>query len=525
MSNHYEMDGIDLNIINGGRILSAGHDLHSVWSGQDLSNPPIDFDGPYGDEFMVYGGDMGEENDTNHDAVVAHMIGRQPTELFHGGDTYGSGGYSASEDAYAAFEAYISAGKFFHTHGNHDYDFVPTKNDLNGTLGDQVISAGITSWDYYEMPHTDVDFPTDWKTSSGTAGGFTTGGLSPFGFGETQAASAVGGTDLNHGGDTADKFINYLFRTTVTDTQVTGGMVLEFSFDDALAIYVNGTYVMSWNMIHPITPLSGSIDTIAVDSGTAQNGSTIFDESTDPAYIAILDSDLFDQATNTVAILLKNKDKTSTDCWFNCDAWNYTFPTVTHHGQMGYSHEGPGHGIMAVAPYLPTNCHMFTRSIGDVDYHFISSGRRTNGDFVAGAWRDENSETKYWLEDAIANSTAAFQFVVTHDSPHSHASGKSFSHQEYIYGLSGLNGLIHGDDHQTQVLRQNGGSFLIIGASNFRNSSRSNNGTPAGWDALYFDNTAQNNYYVEMKSTSEYCRIQLIDPTDSSAKYTLTIGA
>ena len=99
--------------------------------------------------------------------------------------------------------------------------------------------------------------------------------------------------------------------------------------------------------------------------------------------------------------------------------------------------------------------------------------------------------------------------------------GKSWDYQEYLYrtpALSGLNGLLHGDDHQTQIIKKEnagGKMFYIIGASNFRNSSRTNaglGGTNANeWTVEYVDATAQNNYYIEMKSTTNLLRVQLID--------------
>ena len=249
----------------------------------------------------------------------------------------------------------------------------------------------------------------------------------------------------------------------------------------------------------------------------------------------VVDGSLFDQTTNTLAVMVKNQNLTSSDCWFDIDLTNYTFPSVGVFGAMAYTCEDAGMGIRAIAPYLPARSERYVRSVANVDYFFIGSGRNTNNNYTtSGAPWDASVDANYrisknvqWLSDAVAASTAEFKFIVTHDPPHSHAANKSFQHNEYMYdlpALSSVNGILHGDDHLTQILQKpnpNDASkdFFIIGASNFRNSSRVDNGlggTNANeWTVNYKDLTAQNNYYVELKSTTGLVRIQLIDGNNS----------
>ena len=136
----------------------------------DISTKSYVGDVTYNNDFIIFGSDMGEENDTNHDTVIASMISRTPTEIYHAGDTYPSGGYSASIDGYDAFSSYIDQKKWFHTDGNHDFDFIGTKADLQGTVGSTILASGAGSWDYLEVENSESDFPTDWSTLNGSAG-------------------------------------------------------------------------------------------------------------------------------------------------------------------------------------------------------------------------------------------------------------------------------------------------------------------------------------------------------------------
>ena len=480
----------------------------------------------YNDDFIIFGSDMGEENDINHDAVFASMISRAPTEIYHAGDTYPSGGYSASIDAYDAVSSYIDQKKWFHTDGNHCFDFVGTKSDLQGTVGSVILSAGDAQWDYLEVENSAPDFPTGWKTSSGSTDGFTTGAATPFGYGEAGRTPA---TTLDFGGNSNDKRISYLLRTQIAQSDITSdGLVFEHVFDDAFELYVNGVEVLSYMLAHPVTVTSGAENAIGASKPGAQG--LTFAEYNQGYRMAVIPASLFDQSTNTVAILLKNKDGESSDLWFDCTLTNYTFPSVRSFtgSDLAYISEDSGIGIRGIAPYLPANAERYSRVVGNMEFFFISSGRNSPRDIVrggspntAGNLSFDTSKNADWLANAIEASNAEFKFAVTHDSPHSHASGKSFDYQEYLYrmpSLSGLNGMLHGDDHQTQIIKKEnagGKMFYIMGASNFRNSSRTDNGIGGNdaneWTEEYFDNTAQNNYYIEMKSTTGLVRVQLID--------------
>ena len=70
---------------------------------------------------------------------------------------------------------------------------------------------------------------------------------------------------MDYGADSSNKYFTYLMRTEVDAADVGEGVVIEFTFDDAMAVWVNGVYVMSWNMIFPIETTSGAVDTVAVN--------------------------------------------------------------------------------------------------------------------------------------------------------------------------------------------------------------------------------------------------------------------
>ncbi len=478
----------------------------------------------YNDDFIVFGSDMGEEDDTNHDTVIAAMVARGATEIYHAGDTYPSGGWTPAVEGYDAFSSYIDQQKWFHTHGNHDYDFIAEKGDLQGTVGSVILASGAGSWDYLELENNAAGFPTGWNTNSGSADGFTTGGVTPFGYGES---GATPGTELDFGGDSSNKRITNLLRTQIAQADIAStGVIMEFTFDDAMVIFVNGVEVASYNCVFPLTPSSGSLATVG--STIPSNDDITFGEYNNPKRMIVLDAALFDQTTNTLAIMLKNQNESSSDTWFDCDLTNYTFPSVRSFGNMAYTCEDAGMGIRAIAPYIPQSCDRYIRSVENVDFFFIGSGRNSSRNIVTGGGpqRPDNSKfdvckNEQWLIESIEASTAEFKFVVTHDAPHSHASGKSFNYQEYLYtnpALSGLNGMLHGDDHQSQVVTKpnaGGKQFYIIGASNFRNSGRSNNGlggTNANeWTVNFVDVTAQNNYFVEMKSAPGVVKVEFID--------------
>tara|TARA_R110000765_G_scaffold279101_1_gene376758 strand:+ start:609 stop:2768 length:2160 start_codon:yes stop_codon:yes gene_type:complete len=477
----------------------------------------------WNNDFIIFGSDQGEEDDANHDSVAAAMVSRGATEIYHAGDTYPSGGWTPAVEGYDAFSSYIDQQKWFHTHGNHDYDFIADKGDLQGTVGSVLLASGAGTWDYLELENTAADFPVGWNTNSGGVDGFTAGGITPFGYGE----STTPGTTLDFGGDANNKRITYLMRTQIAQASIAStGVVMEFTFDDAMIIFVNGVEVASYNAAYPVTRTSGSLATV---SGTIPSSQGLtFGERNNSKRMIVLDAALFNQTTNTLAVMVKNQDEGSSDCWFDCDLTNYTFPSVRSFGNMAYTCEDAGMGVRAIAPYIPQSCDRYVRSVANVDYFFLGSGRNSSRDVTTGGGPTEPDSTlagrskgEQWLIDAVESSTAEFKFAVTHDTPHSHASGKSFDYQEYLYttpALSGLNGMLHGDDHQTQITTKpnaGGKQFYIIGASNFRNSGRSNQGlggtNASEWTVNYVDVTAQNNYFVELKSAPGVVKIELID--------------
>ena len=243
-------------------------------------------------------------------------------------------------------------------------------------------------------------------------------------------AGASFGTTLDYGADSNDKRVTYLLRTEIAQADITGsGVVLEHVFDDGYVIFVNGVEVLAYNVKYPLTPGDGAIGVVSSSGGS---DSLTFAEYNNGYRMAVLDASLFNQTTNTVAIMLKNSSITSSDLYFDCVLTNYDFPNVRSFtgSDLAYTSEDAGIGIRGIAPYLPANAERFSRVVENVEYSSLSSGRDSSREITRGGAPeadggidDDKSKNAHWLAEAVAASTAEFKFVVTHDTPHSHASG------------------------------------------------------------------------------------------------------
>ena len=215
---------------------------------------------------VIFLGDYGESTDSNHVVVGNAIIARNPDLIIHGGDTYPSGAPSDAIAGYSIFQDYIDDEKFLHISGNHDLDYTTTLASL--TLGSTIFSLG-SAWKYYSVPNVTL-FPNNWKLNSFDDTSWSDGNGN-FGYGDAQ------NTILDFGGDSLNKYNNYLFRKVIDYSAVTNnGLVLDIRIDDGAEIYVNGVRIYSFNMQYPLT--EGSFARKAISTGISNN--MLYTEST-----------------------------------------------------------------------------------------------------------------------------------------------------------------------------------------------------------------------------------------------------
>lgn len=457
---------------------------------------------------LIFLADFGKDTDVNHDAVGLAIMARNPDEILHGGDTYNSGDPADVITGYRIFQPYIDQQRFYHIRGNHDDDYETELSDISADMGSTIIDWQSNGWKYQHIPNNGA-FPSGWNELGFNDTFWGQNGQAPLGYGETYI-----NTVLNFGPNSSDKYLTQLLRKEFDGNLVTSnGGVLELEFDDGMEIFINGKMVQTWNMVYPVTP-SSTAHTAVLNASTGahvlreyENRITRFDVS---KYINLT-------GTNVIAVMLKQANGTSSDTKFDLRLTNYTFPSVGVFGSYPFEAEGFGDGIFSIAPYMPPKSQNYVRSVGSVDYFCITSGRDTPNSISAGSWRGEFSQSADWLRTAVANSTAPFKFVVTHDTPVTYNNGKYRSFLDFLHldpTLSDLDGLLHGDVHFTALTEKNNG-FIVVDASNFRNSARSDDGLiatdPSSWNTLYKDNTDGNGVFVEITSTNTLCRLEYID--------------
>lgn len=177
------------------------------------------------------------------------------------------------------------------------YEFVGWKqlNSQNKTL----LSTNAT-WRYYDKGSLDN---TGWYKSSYNDASWASG-AAPLGYFTDGTRDYK--TTLSYGGNTQNKRPTYYFRTTVhLDAAPLAGdvMTLNYSVDDGVVIYVNGTEAARYNMPSGNVGYSTFASTYA--SGNPDKGSMT------------LPTSLFKAGDNVIAVELHNNSANSTDVYWS----------------------------------------------------------------------------------------------------------------------------------------------------------------------------------------------------------------
>jgi hypothetical protein len=454
---------------------------------------------------VLFFGDFGNETFTNHDAVAAKLISINPDFLVHTGDTYPTGTPARFLAAYASLQPLINEQKLLHIQGDHCLQAKTVITDL--TLGTQIFAKG-SAWAYFSLPHNTA-FPVDWKLLGFAQTGWSTGaGL--FGYGDAQTVI------LDFGGNTSNKYINYLFRKVVNSSDITSnGLAIQLNCDDGCEIYVNGVRVYSFNIEYPLT--EDSLASHAIND-TADNG-LVYTELYNQ--IIRIPASVFTAGDNQIAVLVKNQDLTSTDISFNMSMHNYTFPSVGVFGSMPYYANGMGDGVRSIMPYLPPYCEQYTKVIGDVELFFFSTGINDDELISAPSGTGANSQSAAWLKQALAASTALYKIVVTHYTPASMVAGRG---RQSLYFLVKnpdypIHAIIHGDVHVTSCLTHLSG-LVVADCSNFNTTSRPSSGSvqseiPTMWENDYFNGVNANNIYIDLKQAAGVVSLDYYNMSDT----------
>lgn len=470
---------------------------------------------------IIFLSDFGEETDVNHDAVGTAIMAREPLEIYHGGDTYPAGSPQSTIDGYAIFQPYIDQQKFYHIRGNHDDDYITSMSDLTDDLGSVIFDKESFGWTYKEIPNNG-SFPEGWNTTTFDDSDWGQNGQAPLGYGDPEV-----NTVLSYGPNENNKYLTQLLRKKFDGNLITSnGLVLELEFDDGIDVFINGKLVQTWAMEYPPTPSTTALAIV----GTGVSGDHRLTEGSNRITRLPVDKYFTTTGMNTIAVMLKQANGTSSDTKFDMRITNYTFPSVGVFGSLPFESEGFGDGIFSIAPYMPAKSRNYVRTVGNVDYFFMATSRDTTERNSAGSWRGDNSYSAHWLRNAVAESTSDFKFVVIHDTPVTYNSGKYRDYMDWLHedpSLSSLTGMLHGDVHFTALTEKDNG-FLIADASNFRNSARTDDGLIATdvdlWKTKFKDNTNGNGLFIEIRSNSSTCRLQFIDRFGAIA-YTHTITA
>jgi hypothetical protein len=458
---------------------------------------------------VIFLSDYGDDTDTNHVVVGNAIIARNPDLIIHGGDTYPSGAPSDAIAGYSIFQDYIDDEKFLHISGNHDLDYTTTLASL--TLGSTIFSLG-SAWKFHSLPNA-TPFPNNWKLTSFDDTSWS-GGTGNFGYGDAQ------NTILDFGGDSLNKYNNYLFRKVIDYSAVTNnGLVLDVRIDDGAEIYVNGVRIYSFNIQYPLT--EGSFARKAISTEISNN--MVYTEST--SQVIRVPSDILQSGENQIAILLKQASEDSSDLTFDMALYNYTFPSVGVFGSRPFYANGYGDGIRSIAPYLPPYLEQYSVVNNNIEFFFLTSGRRSGDGLIASPTMQYSySQGANWLKYALGDSTALVKILITHDTPVTRISGKNRDYFDYLINNPEypLDAIIHGDAHVSSVFKHNETGFKVIDASNFRDSARGDStftqaSNPTQWTNNFIDTTDENNLFLEIRNTNYGARVQFLDVSNNVA--------
>ena len=194
----------------------------------------------------------------------------------------------------------------------------PSGYEFQGWLttgdGKPIMTKG-GSWDYYDQGSLDSK---NWTAASYPAADWQKGNA-PFGYGKDGIA-----TTLDYGSDNNNKRPTVYFRTTVRLEQApasTDNFTLNFTVDDGIIVYVNGTEAGRYNMP------SGNVGYNTFASSYAPNNP---DEAS-----MTLDTKLFHRGNNVIAAELHNNSGNSTDLYWDAELMS-TIGSDTH---VYYSNE------------------------------------------------------------------------------------------------------------------------------------------------------------------------------------------
>lgn len=189
------------------------------------------------------------------------------------------------------------------------------------TLNNTTVLARKSQWMYYDQGSLDGK---TWQSESYNTSGWRTG-QAPLGYGKSGC-----NTTLSYGTNSNSKRPTYYFRTTLNlDSAPSASDIftLDYTVDDGLIIYVNGTEAGRYNMP------SGSVYYSTYATTNAQDNP---DSGT-----MTLNANLFRQGQNTIAVEVHNNSATSSDIYWDasitrgiygegtvvCATQQYTLPT------------------------------------------------------------------------------------------------------------------------------------------------------------------------------------------------------
>ncbi len=167
------------------------------------------------------------------------------------------------------------------------------------TSGETTLLANGSKWSYYDQGSLDGQ---NWTSPTYAANGWSQG-TAPLGYGKDGVS-----TTLDYGSDSRNKRPTAYFRATVTLAQApksNDSFTLNFTVDDGIIVYVNGTEAGRYNMP------SGTVSYNQYATSYAPNNPDTGEMT--------LSASLFRKGSNTIAVELHNNNATSTDLLWDAE--------------------------------------------------------------------------------------------------------------------------------------------------------------------------------------------------------------
>ena len=168
----------------------------------------------------------------------------------------------------------------------------------NASISQTIVATG-SKWTYYDQGSLDGK---NWTSPSYSTTGWQTGNA-PLGYGKDGIV-----TTLDYGTDSSKKRPTSYFRTTFNLTQApkaSDSFTFNFTVDDGIIVYVNGTEAGRYNMPSGTVSYSSYASSYAPnnpDTGTME-----------------LSGSLFRKGSNTIAVELHNNSASSTDLYWDAE--------------------------------------------------------------------------------------------------------------------------------------------------------------------------------------------------------------